>query len=842
MFQYAFLAPLSILVNGFFLRRLSGRFFPLRNDLRSVFTESLILGTSSLIFPMVLVGIFLDGLLYLVAFSYFAVAMGLLSLSLGLILLNLPKYLFSIQEFSDNTQKEIAEFVGKAETSQERFSRLNEFFLENVSFHRILVFVNFLILFQYGILALLSPPTGWDALHVYLPNSLFFYLTDDIPSTINPLNFIYTFKPPVNSLLFTYVFYISKGFYPHLIPVLYLIGLSGITYDLALEIGLGKIEAAMASILLLVSPFMYYMMHEFIFYQDLPIAFYISAGFLYYLRSIKENSGLKRNGLYLALSFGISPLTKISGYSFPLLLILSFPLLRGKKDLIPKFLLIVGISVLLFRKASTNVYIGIGVAVILIFISVFLLSIRTNMVGIPSTIKPFFLAISIATLSGLAWLYHMIQNSAIRQFLYNTYLATPPRPFRTSFPTVSPDLAYFEHGHTVNLFTTILVVFIGSPFNLFLLPFKLWGMARAFFDTNQKYALILMSWLFTFYGFWMGYFSQASIRYLSIIMVPLSILTASGFFSFLQSLASLSPVLFFRKIYFSIRKKIDPKIHGETIDIANVFDLFRFDHQFGLFEQGVILVLLGTNYLFYYPFIPLIAIFKSPNYRWYEYHKSIWPLIAYLLGFVFLLWSVISFYSRFRYHLGRRTVAVPSQIKPTRIEKRFFSWVEPVRKRIGRGSKLGLLFILTMSPTLVQIGYLSLHDYDVHSYQEFFYYDNRPAFHEMVNFINDLDLDPTYVMVGVNIPGIEYFTQRGFIDLWFASFANISISFSETNITKTLDVLVENNIHIIISLNKSHAYYAEYMKSFVPRFPFLEDVEIIHQPVFENEEFRVFVF
>lgn len=841
MFQYVFLAPLSILVNGFFLRKVSGRFFSLRNDIRSIFNESLLIGTCALIFPMVIIGILLDGLLYVSAYGYFAISMALLAFYFAKTILRLPNFLLSAEEFVDKAQKEIVQFGAERE-NEDRITRLNRFFMENVSFHRILISVNYLILAQYALLAILSPPTGWDALHVYLPNSLYYYLTDEIPSTINPLNFIYTFKPPVNSLLITYTYYISKGFHPHLIPVLYLAGLSALTYDLSREIGLGKIVAAMASILLLISPFMYYMMHEFIFYQDLPVAYFISMGFLYYLRAMKEENGLKNNGLFLAMAFGISPLTKISGYSFPLLLLMSFPLLKGRKDLLLKLMVLVSISVLLFRKSSTNVYVGVGIAVVVIFVIVFILTLGNYSKSNVISIKPFAVSLSLASISGLLWLYHMIRNEITREFLYDVYLATPPRPIRTAFPSVPPELAYFEHGHTVNLFTTIFVIFLGSPFNLFLLPFKLVGMINTFFERNSQGGMFLLTWLFTFYGFWLGYFSQASIRYLSVIMVPLSILTAAGFFSFLQFLSSISPTLFFKNVYNSIRHELDSNVNTEIVERANVFDLFRFDHRFGLFEQAVILVLIGTNYLFYYPFIPFHAVFHSPNFRWYEYHKSIWPLLTYLAGFILLLWLSISFYSRFRFLLARRSVPLTIHVQHTNLERRFFTKVAPIRRKIGRGTKLGLLLLIVISPSLVQVGYLASHNFDVEAYQEFFYYDNRPQFKELVDFINSIGLDPTYIMIGVNIPGIEFFTQRSFIDLWFAGMANVSTSFRSSNITEALQVLSDNNVHFIIGLNTEHAYFNEYIKSFVPRYPFLVEVEDLYRPVFQNGEFKVFIF
>ena len=846
MWQYILLGPLSILVNGFFLRNAMGRFLSLRDNFTSKFHESLLLGSSAIVIPMVFFGLFTDRKLFIVAFSYFAISLLIMSIWIGKTIIKFPNFLSRVDESLIEIQD--ADIFMETKNLQERLSKINRFFTDNIPFYKLILIANVIIIFDYAFLAWISPARGWDALHYYLPNSLFYYYSDDIPETPNPLNFIYPFKPPVNSILITYVFYISKGFYPQLIPVMFLMGLAMLTYDITIEIGENKIIAAIASTMLLISPFIYIMMYEFAFYQDLPIAYYISSGFLYYLRTLKEKNTLKNNFPFLAISFGMAPLTKVSGYSFPLILILSFPILKGKKDLLLKSIFIIPISTFLFLKSARNVYLGVGIAVIAIYLFVFIINVKMTQTGIPANKKIILATFSLALLTATVWIIHMTRAPEIKDYFISLYFQTPEKPFSYSFPKLLPQLAYMEHAHASSFWTTVFVIFLAHMFNLFLLPFKIWGIGKTLTSRDgNKWALPLLGWIFSFYGLWMGYFSVSSTRYLSMIIVPLTIITSIGLFSFLSALASISPTLFIRKTITSVKKRIYSDYNTEkNISVFNRFGLFKEDHRFGLFEQSIILFVLGTNYLFYLPLVPFNSIFMDPNVRLYNYHSNVPLLLIYLFSFIGLLWAAISSYSRFRYYFSRDSPTKDfdtTNYPYVEIEQKMFKKFAVRRKRIGRGAKVALFAILILSPSSVQILYLTYNNFDVESYQELFHYNNRRAVRELADFIIDLNLNPEIIMIGVNIPGIEYLTQRGFIDVWLTTIIEdgIPFNFAEMNISEATNVLTDYNIRIIISLAPGHYFYQEYMNSFVPRFPFFVDIEEVQDPIFTNAEFKVFI-
>ncbi|MCG3216451.1 MAG: hypothetical protein KAS63_07005, partial [Candidatus Heimdallarchaeota archaeon] len=148
--------------------------------------ESLILGTLSLIVPMLIIAIIadrIDNSTFLERFVYVYLAIGLVYLIYKIyiwIRRKLPRIMLS-------DRKKIPQSLEVLLT----------------------VIVSLMLLF-YTLQALVYPLRGWDFLHFYLPNSFRIFLTGQL-GNINELNFLPQFKPPANVLLYAYSFFITQS-------------------------------------------------------------------------------------------------------------------------------------------------------------------------------------------------------------------------------------------------------------------------------------------------------------------------------------------------------------------------------------------------------------------------------------------------------------------------------------------------------------------------------------------------------------------------------------------------------------------------------------------------------
>ncbi len=408
-----------------------------------------------------------------------------------------------------------------------------------------------------------------------------------------------------------------------------------------------------------------------------------------------------------------------------------------------------------------------------------------------------------------------------------------------------------EHSHRVNFVTTVLVIFFGSVFNLFFFPFKLagFGVALKKTDTNQ-WVLSVLIWLFFFYALWLAFFATVSTRYLSVILVPLSILTAIGIFPVLAFFGRYNPVSFTKRIINFPFHRNRNYLKMDLQEIASPINLFSNFNELSRFEQVTVFILLSTSYLFYYPFVPFDSWTTDPTIRLYLYHSRPLSLILHLLAAFMILWLSISIYERYRTFFDD---VLKSELfeedEPQKnsdygpYEQGFFEGIMKSRDKIGNRAKFLLVFILIASPVSIQVAFLTTNQFDIVEFQEFFYYDNRESVRDLAAYINTLKIDPLIAAIGVNIPGLEVLTERPFIDLWVLSLVEDAIpyNFRDMNITQTVDVLISYNVRIIISLTANHSYYQSYLERFVPNFPFLEQINEIQEPRYVNDEFEVFL-
>ncbi|MHA2276333.1 MAG: hypothetical protein ACXAC2_11220, partial [Candidatus Kariarchaeaceae archaeon] len=639
-----------------------------------------------------------------------------------------------------------------------------------------------LLLLGYVFISLIYPERGWDALQFYFPNSIYFFLEDDIPSTVNPFTFFPTFKPPSNTLFLVYSLYATKGFYAHLFPVAFLLAIVCATIIFAMDLGMTKRKAKITSIFLITTPAVYVTMLEYSFYQELPVTFFYSMGIIYYQKGQKDG----KMGDYILSAFGVSlaVLSKLSGFTSILLILIIFPVLNSKYDKRVRIFILSVLGLFFARKAIFDTYFGTGILIIIItgLIIYQLIKTRDNTIQSYSSLKPGTFGIlftSFAFIVSLGiWIRHMLQFPQTMETLQNLYFERNRQSIAWDF--VSIDLigeVYLENAHSVNFLTSVFPVFIGSQFTLFLLLPKIIGLKKAY----KKYPAVNL-WFGSFYIFWLAYHSQTSIRYLSIIWIPLSILTVLGVEEIIK--------------YFKVQK----------------------------YSDQIYLLLIFTNFLFYYSFIPFEFIFLDYHSRLYEYHVSLFRLLIYFLTFWGAMYQILRYLSR----------------------KDGSTTDETIVKKYRRNRNVTIILLSTMivvAPISAQIIVFTYTGFDRDEFQDIWIYDNRQEVQELVNYMIELDYNFESVTVVVNIPGLGYWLNRPVFDLMFVDEyleVNQSSILINDDINQVYIDLRENNIDYVVTLLDGHVFYESYVERFERDYPFLATINSTFAfSMFNNTEFEL---
>ena len=635
-----------------------------------------------------------------------------------------------------------------------------------------------LLLAGFVFINLIYPERGWDALHFYFPNGLYFYLTDDIPRDFNVFSFYPTHKPPVSALLLTYNFYINPGFFGQLVPILYIVGLSFLIFRMGEEINLPYRYRLVSIITLLLTPAVYMTILEFAYYQELPVSFYYSSGLVYYYLFTKSKR--RYHLLISSLGFGLAILSKISGFSFLIILILTFNLKLKMNDKYfrPAFLLLLGVFIV--RKAIIEIYIGTGIFISILIVLTFIQIFHQNRLDLNQLVLlqnrqvlGFLLPLLTLLLIGGTWVYHMSQVPGVIDELANLYLFTEKQGIRWSFGSkTNPLETYTENAQGVSFLVSIFSIFVGSQFSLFLLIPKLLGIRRAYYDYPE-----INLWLGSFLILWLTFFSTVSIRYLSIIWIPLTLLTVIGF--------------------------------KEIIDYFNLQEI----------ERPLLLLGAGINLLFYYPLIPFEFLSESFHNRIFDYHSSILRLMIYVSVFSLFSWImlrqlqkyVINHQGEFNNNKRLKTITI----------------------------LIGLILII--APISFQFVQLASVGFDIDEFQSDWAYDNRATVREVSDYLINQQMPLDAITIVVNFPGLSYFIKRPVIDLLFAIRfldEDQQTELTNENLTEVYQDFVSRNVNYIVELLEGHVYYDVYIARFQSRYPFLVlNNSTYTQLVFSNSEF-----
>ncbi|MHA1464084.1 MAG: hypothetical protein ACTSQ2_03205 [Candidatus Heimdallarchaeaceae archaeon] len=693
------------------------------------FIESLIFGTISLVVPMLIISIIADKIenttiLERFVYLYITIAFAYL--------------IFKIYRW---VRKKLPELVLKKKKVPQGIETL------------FTVIIGLMIIF-FTLQGLVYPLRGWDFLHFYLPNSFRIYLTGQL-GMINELNFMPQFKPPVNILLFAYGFFVTQAEMIHLIPILFLVGTVFLCYKIAKLEGLTKKSSLLSSIALLATPFTFFLVYEFQYYQEIYITFFTTAAYFFFRKSLKSETVKSQfyNALLASLALSGCVLSKISGFVIPLVILVAMP-----SDMVGKVIrsiIVVGFAFQLIRKSIFEVYLGTGILIFLLCAFCIYLIFSSETLKFSYKRWLFVLGIySLPLIAAVLWGLHLLSIPGVQDFLINIYIDVPVTQISLSWTGIAlPETTtYLENAHTATFVSSSFSILIATMFAGTWLFFKIFGFIKAHKKNNE-----LMIWLIFFFVFWQGFFAMGSIRYLSPILVPLTILFVIG----IDSVVS----------FFNKRD-------GQKRDgfLASIF-------------------ILASAYLSLYPALPFEIISEDFHLRWYHAHTHIWSLLGYIILFNLLTFTLIWKEKQLK-------------IDYSQIFTKKFNF-----RKIISGF---LIFILFFTPFLAQFALLIDTGFDLDEFNSKYCYFTRETYQELVDSINRLGYPDNLAILTINTPGLEYYTSQPVIDLFMLGFiensglANSTFPLGIENVTRTLEFFEQYDLSIFVALNTSNDWYNAY--------------------------------
>jgi len=449
-----------------------------------------------------------------------------------------------------------------------------------------------LFILGYLFISLLYPIRGWDAMHFYIPNAFYYYLTSSIPAGYNPLNFFPSFKPPVSTLTLMYGFAVSSDFSAQLHPYIFILGGAAIVFNLADHQFQDMEKAKMATIIYFALPLVFFLIYEYAYYQEPPLLFFYSVIFYKLIKISDPDLG---QYLIISTAVALAMLCKISGYSTVLLLLLLvLPHIRLQFG---RYLLTIALFLFLIRKAVFTTYYLMGIPLVIALIIILYLQYK-QIRQEPILISPknLIFATVIPTIIGGSWIYFMLKIPTVSQFLLDTYVRVHSNSLRYTFPGTNSAIIYIENGMAVSFYSSTLYIVFGSLFGIGLSIFFLAGML-----TPGNYNLKI--WLLGFWSIWYAYFGTVSGRYLVPLLIPYVLITTSGFTSIIQ------------KLHLNQRKYS---------------------------TRSMLAFCSGLSFLGTYAILPLRYLGNQTNLRIFNYHSSIIILTIYLVALAILLVKLIS--------------------------------------------------------------------------------------------------------------------------------------------------------------------------------------------------------
>ncbi len=769
---YVLFTPIAYLSFGLVLLMMLVDFKKIRtkkllNPLGSIsdsYVAALVLASAALVIPAVLIGTQPNGTLQLPflgsIFSFLVVFYlhGALSFSslmyvnyllLNNVILSRPtRNLNSLETTKPPTDILIIDIFNPVETARSVLK--SSYVRKAASKSRLstISLVGFLVLLELSLLSLILPPIrGYDALAMYYPEARVYFLTDQI-TKFDPLATRPTVKAPFIILLITWSWYLFGSIQIHLMPILFVLGTALIARQLVClhegssSVKATKIKADLTFTGVLILPLTFWFLIDWPFYQDIYVGFFYASG-LYWMwkaQALKEDrKKLLIFHILAALSIACALLSKINAWTIFIVLILVFPSNNKHLKRI-KLLFLLGLLLFLSYKVSTTLYLGF----VIVYITWGLILARNVMKedhllmqvfhselmrDEDSTVKwiryfnhqvLYLLTLVGGLLLGGHWLMRNFQLfPGAREDFVSRYLKIPDLSLIKLAPEFGPKLvssSSYETIHGVSFHGIALLTLFGTLFVASWGIFKIVGLLKP-----EKYQKIVV-WLGMYVIIWTTYYGPSSARYLSLIIVPVVILS----------------------------------VHGLDVVLRWMSEGTK---DLGMLHQGKLLsflVLAPLNY-YYIPDLSLLLAFDDPNSRnklglsYLQSAMNYYLHVEYMLGLGLLGFIVVlafvdasSFKKRLSTFLKFKEGSTASKMLSSTIEggDRVPSFLPPI-----------LFMLLVIIPIIVPTSLFVASGGNLDAVADTMVLYHDSSYQQVIDYLR-LHFNPTDGILSFNVPGI----------------------------------------------------------------------------------------
>ena len=383
---------------------------------------------------------------------------------------------------------------------------------------------------------ILPPLRGFDALWRYFPESLVFYQLNRIP-VLDYLVYRPVTYEPVNTLLYTFSYYLITQPELEFIPLLYLFAFLLLAYNFSKQIFKDEHKYLVSVCLLFFTPLFHWLLEYWMYYQELYVLYFFSLTIyaeLNYFQTKEKNLSYL---ILFAMSFSLTVLSKLNGWILLPIVILLIPM--GDIGRYIKSAVIILLFLLLSLVGSTVTFLWIFIPLSLYTLLLVAAVFKSDQASISK--KRFILFSSsfvLAIVFGATWLYNIILRLPVG------FSDTIGKYFAFGHPSsvfpiiTSGSNLILEHMQDADIYLVIFVVFLSQAFVApWLIP-KIFAFKKCI---TQDYLII---WLFIPVMVWLAEFGiENSIRYLFPILLPFVFLSTEGIFSFWDFLRKYNSML-----------------------------------------------------------------------------------------------------------------------------------------------------------------------------------------------------------------------------------------------------------------------------------------------------------
>jgi len=577
VYQYI-LPAISIFGFGLFWRSILTRFIIISASSKlDIYLESFLFGTLSTTLLLIVFG----GLGYFIETSLTIYTIGLFSLLVGLLRMN------------------------KKTLNLQFFKRWN-----------IYQWALFGILLVYFIDAMISPLRGWDALQFYLPNARIYVLDNRFTLGTNPLTFYPMFKPPLTSILFGYSFAVVGEFHLQVFPLFYMSLIPYVCIKIANLLFEDQRIGYFAAILLSTMTFSFQILLEFYYYQEIFLTLFVNTSFYYYLKF--RASGDRYHLILAMVSIVLSALAKLSG-------IIVFPFMALIfREFIHRYFSAFGVflaTLFLTYKAAVDIYIGTALVVfgIGMYIIWSLIRHEDNLPQLELKDQLIFLSPGIAgSILGFIGFAFLAFTSGSLDFWARYIFKGKSSSIQWYFPEVKmpESTIWFEYTAQSSFYAAIFFLFTGMIFVSGWMFYKIWGMWKM-----EMIYPFLNRWIWMFFIIWLTYFSaNSSSRYLSFILIPISIVTSKGMLEFAR--------------------------------VVKIITRWEFNDSVVIWFNGIL------PFFYHYPTVPFEYVLETHALRLYHHHLYQYKLLLYAIAFFLIGIALLKLADRLRTQRYQKILAI----------------------------------------------------------------------------------------------------------------------------------------------------------------------------------------